>query len=69
MSANFLKRDFPEIETGRVESAPLRRYSLALLLATHGLWLATSVAGLILSVVDAYPQAGSVLMASRMMEP
>ena len=69
MSTNFLKRDFPDIDAERIETRPSGRFSIALLLATHGLWLATSLAGLILTITDAYPNPGSVVIASRMMEP
>jgi hypothetical protein len=65
MSSNFLKRDFPDIDTERIESRPSGRFSIALLLATHGLWLATSLAGLILTITDAYPDSGTVVIASR----
>ena len=69
MSANFIKRDFPDIDTERIESRLSSRFSLALLLATHGLWLATSLVGLILTITDAYPKSGAVVIASRLMEP
>jgi hypothetical protein len=67
MSTNFLKRDFPDIDTERIEFRFSNRFSIALLLATHGLWLATSLAGLILTVSDAYPSSGTMLTASLTM--
>ena len=69
MSAKFLKRDFPDIDAERIEPRRSGRFSIALLLATHGLWLATSLAGLILTITDAYPNPGSIVIASQMMEP
>ncbi len=64
MSITFLKRDFPDIDTERIEFRASARFSLVLLLATHGLWLATSLAGLILTISDAYPSTGALLTAS-----
>jgi hypothetical protein len=67
MSNNLLKRDFPDIDTERIEFRASSRFSVTLLLATHGLWLATSLAGLILTISDAYPSSGSILTASLTM--
>ena len=69
MPTHFLRRDFPDIYAERTDPRISSRFSIFLFLATHGLWLATSLAGLILTITDAYPDAGSVVIASRLMEP
>ena len=69
MPTNFLRRDFPDIDTERIDSRISNRFPILLFLATHGLWLVTSLAGLILTITDAYPNAGSVVIASRLVEP
>ena len=69
MSTNFLIRDFPDIDTERIESRISNRAQILLFLATHGLWLVTSLVGVILTITDAYPNSGSVVIASRLMEP
>ncbi len=67
MTTNFLRRDYPDTE--RIESRVSSRFSTLLFLATHGLWLATSLAGVILTITDAYLNAGSFVIASRLVEP
>lgn len=69
MTANFLRRDFPGIDTKQIGARTSNRFSILLLFATHGLWLATSLAGVILTITEAYPESGSVVIASRLMEP
>lgn len=45
------------------------RLAFVVFLLTHGLWLATSLAGLIFAVSDAYPEPGINLAASSLSEP
>jgi hypothetical protein len=65
----FPKRVRPAIIAKR--PIPLRksRLPLVVFLVTHGLWLATSLAGLIFAVSDAYPKPGMIVAASSLSEP
>ena len=44
------------------------QFLFAVFLVTHGLWLATSLAGLIFAVSDAYPKPGMIVAASSLSE-
>ncbi|MGB8818407.1 MAG: hypothetical protein WCC66_10855 [Rhizobiaceae bacterium] len=68
-SLHYLKRDYPDIDTHLLELPRRSRLPLVIFLATHGLWLATSFAGLMFAISDAYPQSGSIVVASRTLEP
>ena len=65
MSSKFLMRDFPDLDPDMVAPPKSGRIAVVLFIATHGLWLILSLAGLLLSVSDAMPSSGDVLVASR----
>lgn len=65
----IFKRDNPA--TGLESSGSVRRSRLPLIvfLVTHGLWLATSLAGLILAIGDALSETGFVVVANLFTGP
>lgn len=65
MSSKFLLRDFPDVEPDTVNPPKSGRIAVVLFVATHGLWFFLSLAGLLLSVSNAMPSSGDVLVASR----
>jgi hypothetical protein len=65
----FSRRDNPAIATGRPVFARRSRLPFVVFLVTHGFWLATSLAGLILAVSDADPKPGISVDASILSEP
>ena len=65
----FSRRDNPALLAERPESARRSRLPFVVFLVTHGLWLATSLAGLIFAVSDAYPKPGMIVAASSLSEP
>ena len=65
MSMKYLMRDFPDLEPEKVTLPKSGRLAVILFVATHGLWLALSLAGLVLSVSQALPSEDGVLVASR----
>ncbi|MGL4487846.1 MAG: hypothetical protein ACRCU5_00185 [Rhizobiaceae bacterium] len=68
MAFLFLKRDFPDFDTERVELRRKRRLATALFVVTHGLWLLTSTAALVFAVSDAMPASGQVLLVGQILE-
>lgn len=65
----FSRRDNPAISAEQAEPIRRSRLPLVVFLFTHGLWLATSLAGLIFAVSDAYPKPGIIIDASILSEP
>ena len=47
MSMKYLMRDFPDLEPEKVTLPKSGRLAVILFVATHGLWLALSLAGLV----------------------
>jgi hypothetical protein len=66
---SFSKREDPALIADQPELARRSRLPLVVFLVTHGLWLATSLAGLILAIGDAHSETGFVVVASRFLEP
>ena len=65
----FPKRVRPATISERPIIVRRSRLPFAVFLVTHGLWLATSLAGLIFAVSDAYPKPGMIVAASSLSEP
>jgi hypothetical protein len=63
---SILKRNDPA--DGR-ETVRRSRLPLVVFLVTHGLWLATSLAGLILAIGDALSETGFVVVANLFTGP
>ena len=68
MAYLFLKRDFPDVDTERIELRQSRRVAAALFVFTHGLWLLTSAAGLLFAISDALPASRQVLLLAKILE-
>ena len=65
----IFKRDNPA--SGLEPTGAIRRSRLPLILflVTHGMWLATSLAGLILAIGNAHSEPGFVVVASLFTGP
>ncbi len=68
MAFQFLKRDFPELDTERIEQRRSRRIATTLFALTHGLWLLTSIAGLVFAISDALPASREVVLVGQILE-
>jgi hypothetical protein len=68
MAFLFLKRDFPDFDTERIELRQSRRLATALYVFTHGLWLFTSLVALIIALTDAMPASRQLLVIAKILE-
>jgi hypothetical protein len=68
MAFLFLKRVFSDLDKQQINLRRTRHVETALFAVTYGLWLLTSLAGLVFAITDALPSSGQVLLVNQILE-